>query len=346
MAVLASTQPNRFRVKRITLAPQASPDSERQPDAMRATILLGLRLCTGLISGTALWCSAVSAAPAVSEAAPAEGTPAGRDVAAEAGSGQAEPADSTEQTGNADQVWRGNVDLYMFAPLKLDTTTTIRGRTAEADLDLGDVLSALQWASSLRASVEQGRLGVLTDLYYTKLGDEAATTSATGDLTGKAEIDAQLGIYDFALRYRFGEPETAVGKPGQFSIVPYAGVRVIDTQLDVDAQVLLAGSKPIFTAQGSVDRTWAQPLVGAQASVFLTPKLRAFARADIAGFGISGSRDLSGNAQLGLGYAVGNNTDINLSWRYMGIEYNNGESPDNGFKLTQNGVQLGVKFYF
>ncbi|WP_152669574.1 hypothetical protein [Synechococcus sp. GFB01] len=70
-------------------------------------------------------------------------------------SGQADAAGSNEQTANEDQLWRGNVELYMLAPLKLDTTTTVKGRTAEADLDLGEVLSALQWYSSLRASVEQ-----------------------------------------------------------------------------------------------------------------------------------------------------------------------------------------------
>jgi hypothetical protein len=87
-------------------------------------------------------------------------------------------------------------------------------------------------------------------------------------------------------------------------------------------------------------------LLGTQATVFLSPRLRAFGRADIGGFGLGGAQDLSGNAQLGLGYAVGNSTDLNLSWRYMGIAYDNGASRPNGFASYQNGVEVGLKFFF
>ncbi|NBU76893.1 MAG: hypothetical protein EBS30_17035 [Planctomycetes bacterium] len=71
-----------------------------------------------------------------------------------------------------------------------------------------------------------------------------------------------------------------------------------------------------------------------------------FARADIAGFGLSGSEDLSGNAQVGLAYAVGNNTQLRISWRYFGINYDNGKNPDNGFSSYQNGLEFGVKMFF
>ena len=49
---------------------------------------------------------------------------------------------------------------------------------------------------------------------------------------------------------------------------------------------------------------------------------------------------------MGLGYAIGNNTDINLSWRYLGIAYGNGANQGNSFDTYQNGVELGVKFFF
>jgi hypothetical protein len=312
---------------------------------MPGTILRLLHTSAGFVGSAALWCSAVSAAPIPAGPAAAEPLQSEQDVAAEPGSAQAEPAVSSDQSVTDEQIWRGNVELYMFAPLKLDSTTTIRGRETDASLDLGDILSALEWATAVRASVEQGRIGVLTDLSYTRLGDEAATTAAGGVFTGKADVGIIQGLYDFAVRYRFGEPEAAVGKAGQFNVIPYVGVRVIDLQLDVDAQIRKAGTT-VFAGQGSLDRTWAQPLVGAQASVFLAPRLRAFARADIGGFGITGSRDLSGNAQVGLGYAIGNNTNINLSWRYLGIDYNNGKSPANAIDMTENGVQLGVQYFF
>ena len=235
-------------------------------------------------------------------------------------------------------------------PLRLDTTTTVvtqnnRSVTTEAVLNLGQVLDNLQWITAVRGSVEKGRWGVLTDLSYTKLGQEDGATTPNGLLTGRASVNVSQGIYDLAVRYRFGEPEAAVGTPGPFSLIPYAGIRVIDAQMDVAAQVDL-GNILSIQRQGNFGRTWAQPLLGNQASLFLSPRLRAFARADIGGFGLGGAQDLSGNAQIGLGYAVGNSTDLNISWRYFGLDYNNGDNPDSGFSSYQNGLEIGLKFFF
>ena len=246
--------------------------------------------------------------------------------------------------------WRSSVELYGPVPLRLDTTTTVvtqnnRSVTTEAVLNLGQVIDNLQWITAVRGSVEKGRWGVLTDLSYTKLGQEDGATTPNGLLTGRASVNVSQGIYDLAVRYRFGEPEAAVGTAGQFSLIPYAGIRVIDAQMDVAAQVDL-GNILSFQRQGNFGRTWAQPLLGTQATVFLSPRLRAFARADIGGFGLSGAQDLSGNAQVGLGYAVGNSTDLNISWRYFGLDYNNGDNPDSGFSSYQNGLELGLKFFF
>jgi hypothetical protein len=262
------------------------------------------------------------------------------------------PAEETpveaEQTQGADSnPWRGTVELYGFAPLRVTGTTTIRGFEADTDLDLGDILSSLQWATALRGSVEHDRWGLLTDLSYVRLGADAARTTPAGRFTGKASVSNTLGMYDLAVRYRFGDPEAAVAEPGQFSIIPYVGVRAIDTQLDVDAQIRGNGPQGlVFERQGNFGRTWAQPLLGLQASVFVAPRLRVFARGDIGGFGLSGEKDLSGNAQVGLGYAVGNNTDINLSWRFLGLRYENDRTPSSGFSSYQNGIELGLKFFF
>ena len=92
--------------------------------------------------------------------------------------------------------------------------------------------------------------------------------------------------------------------------------------------------------------TRGQALVGTHANVFLTPRLRAFGRADLGGFGITGRDDLSGNAQLGLGYAVGNSTSLNLSWRYRFISISNSNDPKTGYTSYQNGLEMGVKFFF
>lgn len=246
--------------------------------------------------------------------------------------------------------WAGTIELYGFAPVRSTGTTTVtngtRNFSTDTDLNLGEALSKLKWATTLRGSIEKNRLGILVDIDYNKLGQYGSKTGKREIFTGNAEVTASQGIYDLALRYRFGDREAAVGKPGQFSLIPYAGIRVIDAQLDVAAQIQGSGGLISFEREGSFGRTWVQPLLGTQATIFMSPRLRAFARADIGGFGLSGSEDLSGNAQIGLGYAVGNSTDLNISWRYSGINYNTGDTPDSGYSNYRNGFEIGLKFFF
>lgn len=241
---------------------------------------------------------------------------------------------------------------YSFEPYGylpwVRATTTIRGFETDTDLTPGQVLRALQSVGSARASVEFNRTGVLLDGAYTQLGAEPSFTTPRGRFSGSAELATINGIYDVALRHRFGDREAAVAQPGSWWLIPYAGVRVVQARLDVAANV--RGNGPLdllrFQGEGSLQRTWTQMLVGTQASVHLTPGLRLFARADAAGFGLSGAQDLSGNAQAGLGLALGRNTDLNLSWRHFGVAYNNGGRRPNGFTSQQDGIELGVKFYF
>jgi hypothetical protein len=96
------------------------------------------------------------------------------------------------------------------------------------------------------------------------------------------------------------------------------------------------------------EQTWLQPVVGAYASIFVTPSLMGFARLDVGGFGLAGGRDLSGNAQIGLGYALGNSTQLNLSWRYLGLSWNNGGSGSrkNGYEMDLNGIEIGMRYFF
>ncbi|MFM6131252.1 MAG: hypothetical protein ACKPBV_21440, partial [Sphaerospermopsis kisseleviana] len=227
-------------------------------------------------------------------------------------------------------------------------STTVRGFTAESDLWLPAAIPMIQMAAAGRGSVELGRLGLLSDLSYFRLGDSVSRTTPRGLLTGKAPVTSALGIYDFALRWRLGEREAAVARSGSWSVIPYGGVRLVAAPLGVEAEVRGNGKLKGLRLQreGELNRTWAQPLLGTQATVFLTPRLRAFGRADIGGFDLAGARDLSGNAQVGLGYAIGNSTDLNLSWRYQGLAFDNGASRPNGFTNDLNGVELGVKFFF
>ncbi|MCP9798781.1 hypothetical protein [Cyanobium sp. Lug-B] len=247
-----------------------------------------------------------------------------------------------------DPAWSGTLELYGFAPLRTTGFTTIRGRQADVDLGLGQILDALRFNASARGSIEKGRLGLQADLWYVSLADQTGRLDLPSRqfLGASASVGQQLGIYDLALRYRFGEQESALGRPGAVTVIPYAGVRLISGQLSLAAGVEGPFGRTLLEPTRDFRRTWVQPLVGTQATVFLSPRLRAFARGDIGGFGLAGQQDLSGNAQVGLGYAIGDNTDLNLSWRLMGLTWDNGGDPANAFATYQNGIEVGVKVFF
>jgi hypothetical protein len=256
------------------------------------------------------------------------------------------PADQAGAVQAPADPWAATVEAYGFLPW-VQSTTTVRGFQAQSDLAPGQLLNLLQSAVSVRGSVEKERLGALVDVAYTQLGAESSRSTPQGLLTGRSEVTSISGVYDLALRYRFGERQSAVGKPGDWWLIPYAGVRLLQARLDVAAE--LQGNGPLglrLSRQGTLERTWAQPLLGTQASVFLTPGLRLFAQADAGGFGLAGEQDLSGNARLGLGYALGNNTNLNVSWRYQGIRWSNGAERSTGFSTSQNGVELGLMLFF
>jgi len=236
------------------------------------------------------------------------------------------------------------VEPYGYLPWA-HVDTSIRGFDSTTVLGPGQLLNLLEAGASARASAEVHRTGLLVDLAYYRLGNQLSQTGRRGLLTGTAELTSINSTYDFALRHRFGAREAATGQPGTWTVIPYAGARILQAQLDLATQ--LRGPRGFgFEKVGNLDRTWTQPLLGTQASVFLTRDLRIFARGDIGGFGLAGARDLSGNAQVGLRYALGGNTAVNVSWRYLGIDWSNGNSRSTGFSSQQSGIEAGFKVFF
>jgi hypothetical protein len=257
-----------------------------------------------------------------------------------------EPAQVQEPSPASPSPWATTVEIYGFAPLRTTGTTTLRDFDVDLDLSLDQVLKPLTRAYYVRGSVEYNRIGLLTDLSYVQL--DGAQAKSLGEDPNRQTIKGTLsniqGIYDVALRYRLGERETAIGKPGNVSIIPYAGVRFLDMRYNLGVQF----EGPLLNASRSrsFGGTVAQPLVGTWASIFLAPRLRLFARGDLGGFGLNNSEDLSANAQVGLGYALGDRAQVNLSWRYLHLGGSNDKTPENAYQLNMNGIEAGLKFFF
>jgi hypothetical protein len=142
---------------------------------------------------------------------------------------------------------------------------------------------------------------------------------------------------------------------GAVSFVGFAGTRIVNGTIGSDLDIKLGADYegPIIDNKRtktikfdeSWSRTWVQPLIGMHTTYAFNPDWQAFVYLDAAGFGLSGHQDLSGTAQAGIAYSIGNSTQLSLSYKYFGLDYD-AYGNDNGFDTKQHGVNLGIRILF
>ena len=291
-------------------------------------------------------------------------------------------ASGSEDEQDEENSWRVYLDLYAFLPPITNSTSTIEGNTTKVDLPLSDVIKSLDEALTLKAQFEYGRLGILAAMNYATLS--ASTTQSSfletqnplknrlgiapplrtrtiriqGDLD--VDVDANQTIFDLAMRYRAGAIQKPRMEKGSTSFLGLVGARFIDANLSTDfnikgkTDVTVEGVKVSRSNARELERssnaswgnTWVQPMVGMFSTYAISEDWQAFAYLDAGGFGLSGREDLSGTAQAGIAYALGNSAQISLSYKYFGIAYFEGGSENNGYSSYQSGVNLGLRWLF
>ena len=283
------------------------------------------------------------------------------------------PTDTTD--AEEDNNWRLNLDLYGFAPLSADTDVTLNGNSDTLSWDLRDVLDHLTGLMTVRAGLEKGRWGLQTALNYSRFAGDFGGSSWTsldrsrnrrltgnevnrrltlrGDLDGDFQLEQAM--VDVALRYRAGAVQRPRMEPGEATFVGFAGARIVGGTISGDVDVKLASSYegPILESERSKTQsfdsawshTWVQPLIGMHANYTLSDDWQAFLYLDAAGFGLSGREDLSGIAQAGIAYTIGNSTQLSLSYKYCGLNYL-ADGSDNGYDAKQHGLNVGLRILF
>ena len=291
-------------------------------------------------------------------------------------------ASEREDEQDEEDSWRFYLDLYAFLPPTTQSTSTIEGNTTKADLPLSDVINSIDEALTLKTQIEYGRLGVLAAINYATLSASTSKSSfletqnplkdrlgiaaplrtrtirVKGDLD--VDVDANQTIFDLAMRYRAGAIQKPRMKKGSTSFLGLVGARFIDANLSTDfniktkTDVTVEGVKVSRSNSRELERsssaswgnTWVQPMLGMFGTYAISEDWQVFAYLDAGGFGLSGSEDLSGTAQAGIAYSLGNSAQISLSYKYFGIAYFEGGSENNGYSSYQSGVNLGLRWLF
>ena len=287
-------------------------------------------------------------------------------------------ASVSEDEENEEDSWRFYLDLYAFAPLSTDTTTQLNGNNpVDANSSLADVFATTRAGLTFKASAEYGRFGIYSGVNYgaayqsetvakwkvsnpiqKRLGYSTDRVRFEGKGKADVTIETSQFIYDLAVRYRAGEVQKPKMEKGTGSFVGFVGARFIDgwmtTTIDVERENSLSVDGELISGErtkkfersvsGTWANTWVQPLIGMLATYAISEDWQAFAYLDAGGFGLAGERDLTGTAQAGIAYALGNSAQASLSYKYFGLDYAGGSG--NGYTSRQSGINFGLRWLF
>ncbi len=222
--------------------------------------------------------------------------------------------------------WEINITPYLFLS-NLTGNATIGPISGPVNLKFSDLLKNLEIGGMLHSEVRKGRLGLITDVIYAKLG---AATSLTQGATISTEVE--LLIFEALGFYRL--PNTK-GKVDVF-----AGIRY--WYFDLDTSFIL-NQAPL---KNSTTPDWVDPVIGIRTIQPLSPKWFAIIRTDIGGFGVSSS--FSWQVQGGVGRKLGKSSSVFLGYKYLKTDYNNGITGPGAFAYDSavHGVLLGFNFSF
>lgn len=190
---------------------------------------------------------------------------------------------------------------YAWLP-SLNGSSTVKGRTANIDATFVDLLHReipKQLFGLMGAfEVRQGRVAVMTDLVYMKLGASGGNARARsvhpqigGTLTADMSAQFEMFIAETALAYELVRSQGS--SPGtETSIDLYGGGRFwwqsAEASLALTAgmnvgDLAISGGRAVAR---SSDMTWFDPLIGLRLRHRFSPQADMVLRGDVGGFGV------------------------------------------------------------
>jgi opacity protein-like surface antigen len=213
----------------------------------------------------------------------------------------------------APYLWIANVELETSLP-------SSSSRSVSEGFD-----TKISAGAMLATHVRYRSFGLFADFAWLRLDTEAENP--------RPEYEDVSLVSDFihgtaALSYRFPFE-------GKFQLEALAGARIWYVANDLEGT---AGTQPGF--EGSVNKTWADPVIGASVAYRFTKHWSLDAKGFIGGFGATA--DIAGEVFAGVSYHFTDLFSMSLGYRYLHEEYDRSIK----FDLNAQGFLLGVGFHF
>jgi hypothetical protein len=237
--------------------------------------------------------------------------------------------------GQSEAEWRHTLSLYAFLPARTSGTSTIAGSTVPLDLDLGQAVDLLDFASSGRYEGWKGDWGVIVDANYVSL---EAGGPLPGPAGGSVGVDIRQKWLGILAAYKFLDATNASGN--RYAFDAQFGARYNALR----QEVTFSAPAPIPTLGG--DEGWWEPVIGARGMWVLDDRWTAIASLELGGFG-AGGNDLQVGANAGFDWRPWDRTSLFFGWRYYSMDYSTTQATGPfAYDVSQHGPVLGVKFRF
>ena len=224
--------------------------------------------------------------------------------------------------------WSYRATVYGWLSGLSSTIDAPRG-SVSTDLSFSDVLDNLQMAAFASFEARRGNWGYIADLNYTDLSSSRDTP--VGILYSSADVDSKMTIFAGYAAYRLVD-----GPNGFLDLAP--GFRAYSLDLDVKINGAAAPSLSYSSSQN-----WFDAVIGLRGGVPISDRWSARGFADVGGFGIGDSSELSWQVGGFVNCAFNETWSADVGYRYLSIE-----KEINNFDTTLelSGPLIGVSARF
>lgn len=210
--------------------------------------------------------------------------------------------------GQDSKSWHFRAEPYLMFP-NMSGQTGVRGLPlVDVDANPSDIFSRLHIGAMLNLEASNGNWSVISDILYMDLEQ---------DITASALVSSgTLGMRQFAWELA-----------GLKRITPWLelGIGTIVNNIAADQRITrnqVGGGSS--TQEGSVSRTWVDPMLIARVATPSSPKKWiGQGRGEIGGFGIGS--DFTWQVQVMGGYRFSKLFDMTIGYRVIGIDYASGK---------------------
>jgi hypothetical protein len=244
------------------------------------------------------------------------------------------PANTSPQPAADEDRWK----LSLAIPIWLagaQGDVIVRGHHLTADQETADDVdelfdSRLNGALAMHFEAQKSRFGLLFELMYLD-----RSVQGTLDATN-AEASIRGFIGEVGAFYTLIPPAPDKRGWGMFRVDALGGLRMSALELGIGSDAF----------DGSVNRTFFDPYIGARLEVGLTNWLSFKARGDVGGFGIEAwhASDFSYNVDTAFEFHLARWFDLGLGYRWLDYDIQFGN--DSSLNATLSGPIVELKFNF